>query len=143
MGSTESPLNYSSSPILLLNLACVEGTCPTLLCNDQLAILQPRVGGPRTQSFCSNCCVFITWHWTWPRGALGNSLWSPNGMNEVKVVLGEGSSTFPVDLFNTHYTECLLATGSSALCPLTTRPSLQLLRKVPLDFTDEPDAQRG
>lgn len=120
MGNTESPLSYSPFPILFLNLACVKGTCPTLLCSHQLAILQPTVGGPRTQGFCSKCCVFITQHWAWPRGALGNSLWSPNGTNEVKVVLGERSNTFPVDFFNTHYRECLLAIGLSALCLPTT-----------------------
>lgn len=33
---------FSTFPILLLNLACVKGTCHTLLYNDQLAILLPR-----------------------------------------------------------------------------------------------------
>lgn len=64
--------------------------------NGQLAFLQPGVGGPRTQGFCSNCCVFITQHWAWPGAALENYLWSPN---KVKVVLGEGSNMIPVDLF--------------------------------------------
>lgn len=143
MGSTDSPLSCLRFPIRLLNLACVEGLCPTLLCNDQLALLQGRVGGPRTQGFCSHCCVFITRHQAWRKGPLGNSLWSLNGMNEVKVVLGEESNTSSVDLFNTHYRECLLATGPSASCPPTAQPSLQLPRKVPLDFTDEPEAQLG
>lgn len=63
-------------------------------------------------------------------------------MNEVKLVLEEGSN-LPAHLFTTHYRECLMATGPSASCLPTTQPSLQLLRKVPLDFTEESEAQRG